>query len=340
MRKNSVYLFAFLFAVEFSSVASCKILKFQQVREIFKSPKENKATLKILNWNVETFFDANFDGNEYSQFRGTSSHWTQEKYEKRLKNLVEVIKTVNADVVVIQELEKKEQLNDIFNSFCSSFNSSKNYNYACFAKEDGAAIGLAVLSRLPLKNPTVHSLDIRGGVKKQPALRPLLKIYVEKGGKDILLMINHWKSKSGGEQESKIWREYQETLLAENFLLAQDCGEKALACGDFNQDINEFAKIHCDKNSFNIALGKEKSAKVYSPWFYDKESLVMPGSYFFRNRWERIDHFFAGRGVNILDFKVENKGAWATNEGKPKRYAIKSASGYSDHFPISCKVEW
>lgn len=337
MKKSFVYLFAFLFVLKSLVFISCTEKGFAE-GEGTGCAVDKKVSLKILNWNAETFFDANYDGCEYSQFSG--SGWTYQKYEKRLENLVEVIKATDADVVVLQELEKKEQLNDLYNRLCSSFNSSKNYNYGCFAKEEGSAIGLAVLSRMPLKNPTVHSLDIRTESKKQPSMRPLLKVYVEKDGKQLLLMVNHWKSKSGGEAETKVWRDFQESVLAYNFVLAFNSGDKALACGDFNKDISEFTKFSDGVNPFNLVLCGIKSAPVYSGWYKADDSLVMPGTYFFKDRWERIDHFFAGSGVGISDFKVENEGNWATAEGKPKRYLIKYSSGYSDHFPISCRVEW
>ena len=46
--------------------------------------------------------------------------------------------------------------------------------------------------------------------------------------------------------------------------------------------MNEFAKIHCDKNSFNIALGKEKSAKVELDGKFSSENIKI-ANYNFRN---------------------------------------------------------
>ena len=105
-------------------------------------------------------------------------------------------------------------------------------------------------------------------------------------------------------------------------------------------DILEFRKIAGRKLQFNVELNGENPAQVYSPWYDSGGNLLEPGSYFYNGNWERIDHFFAGSGVSLCDFKVENKGSWANADGTPAKYIVKYGSGYSDHFPVSCVVTW
>ena len=45
-------------------------------------------------------------------------------------------------------------------------------------------------------------------------MRPIMEVNLDVGGRNVILFVNHWKSKSGGEEESEIWRDWQETLLA------------------------------------------------------------------------------------------------------------------------------
>ena len=85
------------------------------------SGKTPVSSLSVLNWNVETFFDANFDGTEYSDFKSSTSTWNESKYIKRLERVAEVIKASDCDVIIMEELEKKGQLFDIYNRLCSSF---------------------------------------------------------------------------------------------------------------------------------------------------------------------------------------------------------------------------
>lgn len=297
-------------------------------------------SVKVLNWNLQTFFDGNFNGNEYSEFSSGAAGWNKEKYDVRLERLSEVVKSVDPDIFVMQELESEDQLYDIFNRLCSNFSLSKNYGYGCFFKEEGGAIGCGVLSRYPLFGKSVHSLDIRSEEESQPSMRPLLKVFVNVNDRPLLLLINHWKSKSGGEEKSEVWRNYQEAVLAETFVRCAEEKIPAAACGDFNRDILEFRKIAGRKLQFNVELNGENPAQVYSPWYDSGGNLLEPGSYFYNGNWERIDHFFAGSGVSLCDFKVENKGSWANADGTPAKYIVKYGSGYSDHFPVSCVVTW
>ena len=335
MKKSKFYPLVFLPVFLFLS-ASCNNSCSVQ----FIGNESAAASVKVLSWNLQTFFDSNFDGIEYSEYANSSSGWSKEKYDQRLERLATVVKECSQDIFVMQELENQDQLYDIFNRLCSNFNLSKNYNYGCFAKEKGSAIGIGILSRFPLVQPRLHSLDIRSEKEKMPSIRPLLKVTVMVKEKPLLLMAGHWKSKSGGAEKSEVWRNYQESVLAQSFFYAEENKMPVLACGDFNRDISEFLKITTLQKNSNIQLRGSQSADVYSPWFTEEEKLYEPGSYFYRNNWERIDHFFAGKYSKISDFKVENNSKWANEDGSPCRFFLKSGSGYSDHFPISCTVSW
>ena len=67
--------------------------------------------LKLMNWNLQTFFDSNFDGNEYTEFKNKKSGWSQEKYEIRLDRLASVVKKLDADVVIMEEIAYKKDPN-------------------------------------------------------------------------------------------------------------------------------------------------------------------------------------------------------------------------------------
>lgn len=305
------------------------------------SSKEKLNSLKILNWNLQTFFDANTDGTEYYEFKSSSSAWNSQKYNNRLKNLHQVIKETDCDIIVMQELEKKEQLYDIYNQLCSNFNFSKNYSYGTFAKEKGSSIGIALLSRVPLEKVNVHSLDIKTHSQKQPSLRPIVCVTLTINERPLQILINHWKSKSGGAEISNFWRDEQEKLLSKLIKNAQKSNIAVLACGDFNRNLSEFNILFKnDKSHFNVELQGKDCVKVFSPWFLENNQIMEKGSYFYKDSWEKIDHFFAANGTFITDFKIENNGEWSTEDGKPFRYNIKQGTGYSDHFPISCTILW
>lgn len=288
--------------------------------------------ISVMNWNLETFFDAVDDGTEYKEFTGTKSKWNREKYEIRLDRLAQVVRTLDCDVVVVEELEKAGQVRDIKNRLPRPF-WKKPYKYSFFAHQKGSPIGCAVLSRYPIVKATIHSLDIQSENTKQPPLRPIIRAILDVDGKEITLFANHWKSKSGGAEQSEIWRNYQEKLLSKLILESVSRGEFVVACGDFNRAIEEF-KFE-QNESANIEL--KGGAAVFSPWYSENGKLTEDGSYVFKGKWEKIDHFFLAGGARAVRFSAE-KGEWCDKNGNPKKYSVKSGRGYSDHLPLKCTV--
>ena len=297
-----------------------------------KGENQKKESLKVVNWNLQTFFDANFDGNEYDEYKSAKSGWNQEKYEKRLDRLAAVIKELDADIFVMEELEKEAQIHDIANRLSGTFDFSKLYKYALFATNTGSSIGCAVLSRYPLSEISVHSLDYRYE-EKQPSMRPIIQFSVSKNGKMLTMFVNHWKSKSGGAKESEIWRRRQEKLLSRLMKKANEENKPVLATGDFNKDISEF-----DIRLSNVIFHGEENLTVHSPWILENGAYADGGSYWYKDNWERIDHFFSAGEIEVADFRAESSGEWAYEDNHPKRYQLWNGKGYSDHLPISCIV--
>lgn len=313
-----------LFLIALAAAALCSCRDFGQ----------KKLSLKIVNWNAQTFFDGNNDGVEYSNFV-KSKKWNQEAYKDRLQKLCKAISQLDGDLVVLEEIENVGIVYDISNALAgNSWNPAKVYRYACFAKDENSSIGCAVLSRRQLQGLKVHSLDIKSEKSKAPSMRPIIEVDLL-APKRLKLFINHWKSKSGGE-DSAVWRKWQESLLARKIIEAQkkDSGAAILCAGDFNQDIKEFSIAAPGQVELNSRFSGEK-VLVHSPWLCFEGDL---GSYNFRDKWERIDHFFSCGNLTMEEFSPQT-GEWSYEDGRPKPFKIYSLKGWSDHLPIACKIE-
>lgn len=298
--------------------------------------------IKLVSWNVETFFDAVTEGSEYEEFIGYKSLWSADKYKARLKKLADYMKEENADIYCFMEIENEAVVLDISNQLQGSDAHGTKWKYAAFGKEPGTAIGCAVFSKLPLEGMTMHQIDYSASLPasafekrtpgtplEPPIMRPLLELRLTAGNK-LTLFVCHWKSKSGDEAESAVWRNCQEALLASRMEMALSQGSAVLACGDFNRGLSEFLWSYqegrVELQSFSGCI------TAASPWF----ASTQPGSYCYQGEWNKLDHIFAAGGTSLLSFEADTGSGLVTSSGAPYGYSVASGKGSSDHLPLIC----
>lgn len=310
--------------------------------------------ISLVNWNVQTFFDAQTEGTEYDEYR-SAGRWSKDKYITRLNRLCEVMRSLNADIYVFEEIENEAVIYDLSNQLVGdTWNNKNKWHYACFAKDEGASIGCAVISRFPLKNSKIHIFDVRTQKQTQPSVRPLLQVTAEIDGYELTIFVNHWKSKLGdydsedGEEpksETEIWRDWQEAVLSN--ALAVSPTAACVICGDFNRDARDFVTVfdgaNRSPNTVLRGIGNAEegvqNVKVYNPWFDSDGTLGSEtGSYYYDNRWEYIDNIFACGNVKLSSFSAKAEEPWANEKGFPVGYRIYTGEGYSDHLPVMCTL--
>ena len=317
--------------------------------------KSAKADFSIVNWNVQTFFDANKDGCEYSDFQKKGS-WDNQKYSQRLERLCQAISKLDADIYVFEEIENEAVIYDISNQLSANghnWNQRKFWNYSAFAKEKGTAIGIGILSRYPLTNLKTHAMDINIHTNSQPSVRYILEATVSIENMSLIIFANHWKSKSGGQAKSEIWRDWQENLLGKRLaeLKKENNGKMppVVICGDFNRDALEFSccfetQNTTDEITENTILkyadfGSTASIGVKSLWFLENGDFVSDkGSYYYKDSWERIDNIFITGGLDSKSFTSAADSPWASAQGIPSGYKIYSGEGWSDHLPVAAQL--
>lgn len=309
-----------------STLFSCNILNGNE--------NFNDSSISIISWNLQTFFDSVTEGTEYSEFRGNSSKWTKEKYEERISRLCNFIESQDADIYAFSELENANILQDISNNLNSKSIKGGKYKYACFGKNPGGVFGCGVISKYPLENLKLHNIDFRN-FDNQPELRPILEISAcNKNQETFSLFVCHWKSKSGGEKETDIWRDLQESLLANCILKSKN--EKIVVCGDFNRDLDEF-KTNTTKDKILLRSFEDENQvyqELVNPWLQSTEK----GSYNFNGEWNKIDHFFLSSNINFLNFCTIQD--FTDDKGYPVEYSVRTGRGYSDHLPIMCQFSF
>lgn len=329
----------------FTIISFVLICAFSSCSENADYSMLSSKEVSLVTWNLQTFFDGKKDGCEYSEFKD-NSNWNTEKYKERLERLCQTIMQLNADIYIFQEIEKADVLYDISNFLAGNNWSSKNWKYSCFSKPEDSAIGIGILSKYELTNLSSHGINIKTEYAEQPSCRYILQALVLINDTPLYLFANHWKSKSGGEKESEIWRCWQENLLSQKIskVLEENPDANVLICGDFNKDINDFT-LHQNKEKCQILIkgtdyNKLFQLPLYSPWLDSRfSSSNLGGSYYYKDKWEKIDHFFSCGKIQVTFFQVCNYGPWVNSDLTPYKYNIFTGQGYSDHLPLLCKVK-
>lgn len=162
----------------------------------------------------------------------------------------------------------------------------------------------------------------------------------------VAVIVNHWPSRRGGEEQSSWLREAAAALCRHitDSLHAIDPHMGVIVMGDLNDDPNN--------RSCAVTLGAVKNMKdarpgaFYNPFWKKLDDGI--GSYIYRGGWDLFDQIIVGyelleQGSNPLEFvtaKVWNdKDFLIQKEGQYKGYPLRTFSsgawmnGYSDHLP-------
>ncbi len=312
--------------------------------------------ISIMSWNVQNLFDASADGTEYYEY-SPAGGWDIDDYRSRLAAVAEVVRLAvkgGADVVLLLEIENGAVLDELADSFLRGM----SYPYRAVTAGAGSAVQVAVLSRIPILSVRSHTLFHPSA----PPLRPILEVELgPESGESMVLFGCHWKSKSGGAEESEVWRiAAAELLRGEIGRLASE-GVPVVLAGDLNEAWDEavlnggayptallpFSAWSGESGGLPVtAVSPEagtagKGLPLYTPWMdYPSDS----GSYRYLEVWERIDHFlltgefFDGAGVEYAGFETAADTPWCDNDGYPLAYRMRDGFGYSDHLPIVLRL--
>ncbi|MDR2964912.1 MAG: endonuclease/exonuclease/phosphatase family protein [Treponema sp.] len=312
--------------------------------------------LTLMTWNVHNLFDGKDDGFEYAEFRQDSG-WSQEKYLDRINSISAAISGLHKkpDIILLQEIESLTVLEDLAASL------SAGYSWSHFAGNYGAAVGLGLISRLPLGESMAHSITI--GSETSP--RPVLEVRIDNDVESFVIFICHWKSKLGGDDATEPLRRASARVILRRMreLWEHEPELGMIIAGDLNLNHNDFyrrgsniitallpddpycAEIAGVQTDFFILSRNKPPQPVYfadeyivlfSPWMEDLEN----GTYYYAYNWETIDHFllsnhfFNDFGWEYESASIINYHPFVNANGIPAGYNQRTGNGLSDHLPL------
>ena len=330
-----------------------------------RAPADSPGRLTIAAWNVQALFDGKSDGTEYPDY-SDSSGWTDEKYRERLDRIGESVPLISKggpDILVLLETENAAVCDDLAAGPLFDF----GYRWYARAGNPGAALGLSVFSRYPIVRTLVHGVVWLG----DEAPRPILEVRVDAGGTPLAILVCHWKSKLGGEEETEPLRRAAASVVARRLekLGLDEPGLDVLILGDLNENHDEFAlrggryptallpdteeaalassiggallfPLVVDGTAPPNAEKVKPGVPVYTPW----PSSSWRGSYAYRGRWETIDHILAnanlfdGGGWEYAAFRVADGRPMTNDAGFPSSYNPRTGVGLSDHLPLAVEL--
>ena len=192
----------------------------------------------------------------------------------------------------------------------------------------------------------IITTQLPGGSKDAYFTRDVLYVKGIMDGDTIHVFVNHWPSRSGGEERS-IPARAAAAMVAKNkvdSLMAINPNTKVIIMGDLNDD-----PISPSVAKVLNAKGKEKDVKpggLFNPWLEMYKKGI--GTLAYQDAWglfdqiiissgwlskEQAGYYFQKQSIFNKEFLVQKTGKF---KGYSKRTwdGITYNYGYSDHFPV------
>lgn len=310
----------------------------------------------IAFYNLENLFDAVNDPNKLDESSPIMELKTnrEEIYKKKVKNMARVIADVGLEVtnnapaiIGISEVENREVVEDVIND---PLLRDKNYGIVHYDSPDLRGIDVALLYQKKLFKPistSSHELKIYDqSTRKRMYTRDQLLVSGELEGDLIHIIVNHWPSRSGGEEKSAPNRKAAANLCKHlvDSLQVIDPYAKVFILGDLNDNPTDSSikeGLKTENNRKNVGL-----KGIYNPYEnYFKDGL---GTTAYRDAWSLFDQIMLTKPLLEKDYtsfrfykaNIYNKNYLMDKSGTYKGYPKRSFSyggftdGFSDHFPV------
>jgi len=311
----------------------------------------------IYWWNLENLFDIE-NSPRRSQFLNNKLGselvgWTQAILDQKIENLSSVIAKFNnnngPDILGVCEVENAHVLELL--SLELNILTGRNYTFAIIDGEDKRGIDTALIYDSDKYNQSPKTFTLR--ITKRNPTRDLFQVQLTtQSGNTLVLILNHWPSRSGGHLESEPFR----IMVAENLSywverIHEELGKDTsiLLMGDFND--NPFDKSMTKYlQSTNI---KKKVMSARNHFFYNTMYQFLDqniGTHVWGSEVNILDQFLVSKNIlsqsnthpfkidtiEIVDFPELVKGAYkkAIRFSRPNKSDF-NPDGFSDHLPIS-----
>lgn len=313
--------------------------------------KSLRQEYTVVSYNVENLFDTVDDPKipDEEFLPASEKKWDSEKYQKKLADLAQVISEVNPkempEVVGLVEVENRTVIEDLVKT-----GKLNGQEYVIIHEEspDYRGIDVAMIYRKDAFTEIMHEvLPVVFPDDPEFKTRDILHVIGKIKHKTVHLFVNHWPSRTGGEDVTAPKRILAASVLKTKVdqILAADAKARIIIMGDMNDEpANKSLKETLG------AAAPDSEAKLVNLMMPD--DVAGKGTYFYSGNWNMLDNMVVseavlegkrmqveGRKGNIFsnDWMIfTNK----TGDKTPNRSYVgnKYVAGVSDHFPVYLKM--
>jgi hypothetical protein len=320
---------------------------------------QKSDTLFVAFWNQENFFDTIDDPNKNDEeFLPTGDkEWTNERLDIKENHHARIIRSMNngagPDLLGVCEVEHES----VLDSMISKYLNNTNYKVAYLESPDNRGIDNGLIynaDKFKLLSVIGDSVHLTDGWPT----RLILGVELLTNNNDTLIVyVNHWPSRRGGEEKSEPNRVSAagtlQSSVQKEFMKNPDA--KIIIIGDFNDEPGNKSiletlnadPILCD----SIPMSKETTTVAHLYNISYKAYSEGLGTYKYRDDWNLLDQIIVsgdlliGNTIRYIcdSFTVYKPYAMVTHSGKyegapfPTYGGKRYLGGYSDHYPVFVK---
>lgn len=305
-------------------------------------------------YNLENLYDTidNPHVNDEEFLPSGPRNYNTAIYLDKLTKLATVISQIGTDInpdgvaiLGVSEIENDTVLRDLT---AHKLLEKRNYKIVHYDSKDARGVDVGLLY-----NPkyfTVEESDklfvqLPGGSKDAYFTRDVLWVKGKLDGETIHIYVNHWPSRSGGEERSAPARAAAASVVKKHSdsIIKAEPAAKIVIMGDLNDD-----PVSPSITQVLKAKGKQKDVKkdgLFNPWSEMYRNGI--GTLAYQDSWNLFDQIIISypwlskdqTGFFYYQPKIFNREFMTENVGRYKGYPMRTwdgnsyRGGYSDHFP-------
>jgi endonuclease/exonuclease/phosphatase family metal-dependent hydrolase len=325
---------------------------------VFSQSKYKAQIAMIGFYNCENFYDTvnNPIVNDEEFLPNGPKHYNSAIYWNKVEHIATVLSKIGTDVagmpnpdglsiIGVAEIENDTVLNDLVNH---EVLKSRGYKIVHYDSRDARGVDVALLynpNRFVVERSDKLFVKLPSGSKDAWYTRDVLWVRGKLDGESIDVYVNHWPSRSGGEERSAPARAAAASVVKHHMdsVANADGNQKVVIMGDLNDD-----PVSPSVAEVLGAKGKAKDVRaggIFNPWTELYKNGI--GTLAYQDNWNLFDQIMISypwlnreqKGYYFYKQFIFNREFMMENVGRYKGYPMRTwdgnsyRGGYSDHFP-------